>query len=156
MADPPPYPGTSRDDDQDAGSTMLTAEAVVQTANPARYIVRLGRHASQMSAHSTQPGRHRPRGSRGGDAPPEVRQAEWSDTEGTVTLNWGRWTMQAAGRTLTVRAEATDEQNLQRIQDLLTARLTSFGRREHLTVNWQRAPAASAAEPAATVRSRPS
>jgi hypothetical protein len=64
--------------------------------------------------------------------------------------------MQAAGRTLTVRAEATDEQNLQRIQDLLTARLTSFGRREHLTVNWQRAPAASAAEPAATVRSRPS
>jgi hypothetical protein len=156
MADPPPYPGTSRDDDQDAGSTMLTAEAVVQTANPARYIARLGRHASQMSAHPTQPGRHRPRGSRGGDAPPEVRQAEWSDTEGTVTLNWGRWTMQAAGRTLTVRAEATDEQNLQRIQDLLTARLTSFGRREHLTVNWQRAPAASAAGPAATVRSRPS
>jgi hypothetical protein len=156
MADPPPYPGTSRDDDQDAGSTMLTAEAVVQTANPARYIARLCRHASQMSAHPTQPGRHRPRGSRGGDAPPEVRQAEWSDTEGTVTLNWGRWTMQAAGRTLTVRAEATDEQNLQRIQDLLTARLTSFGRREHLTVNWQRAPAASAAGPAATVRSRPS
>jgi hypothetical protein len=24
MADPPPYPGTSRDDDQDAGSTMLS------------------------------------------------------------------------------------------------------------------------------------
>jgi hypothetical protein len=40
-------------------------------------------------------------------------------------------------------------QNLQRIQDLLTARLTSFGRREYLTVNWQRPPAASAPGPAA-------
>jgi hypothetical protein len=56
--------------------------------------------------------------------------------------------MQAAGRTLTVRTEAVDEQNLQRIQDLLTARLTSFGRREHLTVNWQRPAAASEPGPA--------
>jgi hypothetical protein len=148
-----PDPEADRyDDHQDTGSTVLTAEAVVQTGNPARYIARLCRHASQMSAHATQPGRHlrhRPRGPRGGDAPPEVRQAEWSDTEGTVTLNWGRWTLQAAGRTLTVRAEATDEQNLQRIQDLLTARLTSFGRREHLRVNWQRPPAASDPGPAA-------
>jgi hypothetical protein len=104
-----------------------------------------------MSTHAAQPGRylrHRSRGLRGGDAPPEVRHAEWSDTEGTVTLNWGRWTLQAAGRTLTVRAEAADEQNLQRIQDLLTARLTSFGRREHLTVNWQQPPLASKPGPA--------
>lgn len=149
MASPDPVPGR-RDDHQDAGSRTLTAEAVVQTANPARYIARLCRHASQMSAHATEPGRHlrhRPRGQRGGDAPPEVRSAEWSGTEGTVTLNWGRWTLQAADRTLTVRAEAADEQNLQRIQDLLTARLTSFGRREHLAVNWQ-PPLASKPGPA--------
>lgn len=130
---------------------MLTAEAVVQTGNLARYIARMCRHASQMSARAEQPGRHlrhRPGGLRGGDTPPEVQHAEWSDTEGTVTLNWGRWTLQAAGRTLTVHAEAADEQNLQRIQDLLTARLTSFGRREHLTVNWQRPPAVSEPGPA--------
>jgi hypothetical protein len=150
MASPDPAPG-HRDDHQDTGSRTLTAEAIIQTANPARYIARLCRHASQMSTHAAQPGRylrHRPRGQRGGDAPPEVRHAEWSDTEGKVILNWGQWTMQAADRTLTVRAEAADEQNLQRIQDLLTARLTSFGRREHLTVNWRRPPAASEPGPA--------
>ena len=145
MASPDPAPGRG-DDPEHAESRTLTAEAVIQTANPARYITRLCRHASQMSTHAAQPGRHlrhRPRGQRGGGAPPEVRHAEWSDTQGTVILNWGQWTLQAAGRTLTVRAEAADEQNLQRIQDLLTSRLTSFGRREHLTVNWQQPPAAS-------------
>jgi len=96
-----------------------------------------------MSTHAAQPGRHLRHRTRGGDAPPEVRQAEWSGTEGTVILNWGRWTMRAVGGTLTMCAEAADEQNLQRIQDLLTARLKNFGRREHLTVNWQRPPAAS-------------
>jgi hypothetical protein len=38
---------------------------------------------------------------------------------------------------LTVRAEAADEENLRRIQDLLTTRLRNLGRREHLTVAWQ-------------------
>jgi hypothetical protein len=68
--------------------------------------------------------------------------------KGTVILNWGRWTLQAADRTLTVRAEAADEQNLERIQDLLTKRLESFGRREHLAVTWHRSPAASEPGPA--------
>ena len=45
---------------------------------------------------------------------------ECSGTEGTVSLDWGRWTMRAFPG-----------------QDLLTARLQKFGRREHLTVNWQ-------------------
>lgn len=39
--------------------------------------------------------------------------------------------------TLEVRAEATDEENLRRVQDLLTTRLENFGRREHLTVDWR-------------------
>jgi hypothetical protein len=63
-------------------------------------------------------------------------------------LNWGRWTLQAADGTLRMRAEAADEQNLKRIQDLLTGRLESFGQREHLTVNWQRPPAATSGQPA--------
>ena len=62
---------------------------------------------------------------------------ECSRTEGAVSLDWGRWTMQAFPGRLTVRAEAADQQSLRRIQDLLTSRLLKFGRREHLTVNWQ-------------------
>jgi hypothetical protein len=60
-----------------------------------------------------------------------------SGSEGTVSLDWGRWTMRASPGLLTLRAEAADEDSLRRIQDLLTARLQRFGRRERLTVNWQ-------------------
>jgi hypothetical protein len=47
---------------------------------------------------------------------------------------------------LTLRAEAADAENLQKIQDMLTTRLQGFGRREHLTVTWQ-PPGTPAAEP---------
>ena len=62
---------------------------------------------------------------------------ECSGTEGTVSLDCGQWTMRAFPGRLAVRAEAADQENLRRIQDLLTARLQKFGRREHLTVKWQ-------------------
>jgi hypothetical protein len=44
--------------------------------------------------------------------------------------------MRASPGLLAIRAEAADEESLHRIQDLLTARLERFGRREHLAVNW--------------------
>ena len=123
---------------------MLAAEARVQTGLPARYLVQLCKHASKMGGHL----RHRPRSHGSGDGPPEIQHAEWSDTDGTITLNWGQWTMQATPGTLTLRAEAGSEENLRRIQDLVTARLEKIGRRDHLTVNWQptEAPAAAPAE----------
>ncbi len=63
---------------------------------------------------------------------------ECSGTEGAVSLNWGQWTVRAFPGLLTARAEAADQESLRRIQDLLTARLQKFGRREHLTMNWRR------------------
>jgi len=62
---------------------------------------------------------------------------ECSGTEGTVSLDCGQWTMRALPGRLAVRAEAADQESLRRIQDLLTARLQKFGRREHLTVDWR-------------------
>jgi hypothetical protein len=112
---------------------MLTSEAAVETEHPGRYLTQLCKHASEMGGNRL----HRPRSHAGGGEPPEMRGAEWSGTEGTVTLNWGRWTMHAAPGTLTLRAEADSEENLRRIQDLVTARLEKIGRRDRLTVNWQ-------------------
>jgi hypothetical protein len=119
---------------------MLTSEAQVETERPGRYLVQLCRHASQMGQHLRQ----RPRTHDGGDAPPEVQHVEWSDTYGIVRLSWGQWTMQTTPDTLMLRAEATDEENLRRIQDLVAARLEIFGRREHLKVRWQRFEAPTA------------
>lgn len=114
---------------------MLTAEAVIQTEHPERYLARLGTHAANMRQHLGS--RLRAHGS--GQSPPEMQHADWSATRGTVRLNWGEWTMQATPGALTLRAEAPDQTSLQRIQDMLTTRLEKFGRREHLTVTWQQA-----------------
>ena len=72
------------------------------------------------------------------DVPPEVRHVQCSRERGNRQPDWGQWTMRALPGLLAIRAEAADEENLQRIQDLLTARLQNFGRREHLTVSWRR------------------
>ena len=125
---------------------MLTAEADIQPEHAARYLARLCGHAGKMGTAGHRLG-HRPPAHAGGDGPPEVRQVACSGTEGTVSLNWGQWTMRAFPGRLAVRAEAADEPSLRRIQDLLTARLQKFGRREHLTVTWRPGTAAVAAEP---------
>ena len=115
---------------------MLTAEADIRTEHAARYLARLCGHAGKMGTAGRRLGHRRLSHARG-DAPPEVRRVECSRTEGTVSLDWGQWTMRAFPGRLTVRAEAADRESLRRIQDLLTSRLQKFGRREHLTVNWQ-------------------
>jgi hypothetical protein len=122
---------------------MLTAEADVQTEHADKYLARLCGHAGKMGAAGPRLG-HRPRAHARGGVPPEVRHVECSETEGAVSLNWGRWTMRASPGLLAVRAEAADEESLRRIQDLLAARLEKFGRRERLTVTWRRSEAAGA------------
>ena len=122
---------------------MLTAQADIQTDHAARYLERVCGHAGKMGPAGHRLG-HRPPSHARGDGPPEVRHVECSGTEGTVSLNWGQWTMRALPGLLAVRAEAADEDSLRRIQDLLTARLQKFGRREHLTVTWRRPETATA------------
>jgi hypothetical protein len=119
---------------------MPTAEADIRTDRAASYLARLSDHADRMGQAGHHP-RHRRAAHGRGDGPPEIRRVERGETEATVTLNWGQWTMRARPGLLAVRAEAADEQNLRRIQDLLTGRLETFGRRERLTVAWRTATA---------------
>jgi hypothetical protein len=120
---------------------MPAAEARVLTENAGRYLVRLCRHASKMNSRL----HNRPRSHGGGGAAPEVRHAEWSDTDGTLVLSWGRCTLQAGPGLLTLHAEAGDPGSLGRIQDLVAGRLERFGRREQLTVTWRPAQAPGSA-----------
>jgi hypothetical protein len=122
---------------------MLTAQAHVETERARRYLVQLCRHANQMGQ------RHRPGAHVSGDEHPigEVRaHVEWSDTHGIINLTpWGSCTVQVTARALTLRAEAADEENLRRVQNLVADRLEKFGRRDHITVIWQQ-PTATASE----------
>ena len=84
--------------------------------------------------------RHRPHSPNERDAqpPPKVKHAEWSETRGSIDFGWGRCTLQANGDLLTLRAEAADEEDLQRVQDIITRDIERFGSREHLKVSWHR------------------
>jgi hypothetical protein len=84
--------------------------------------------------------RHRPRNHGGdGQPPPKVQHAECTATSGTISFGWGQCTMQATPGTLTLRAEAADEESLQRVQGIIARDIERFGKRNQLTVSWQRA-----------------
>ncbi|GGN79561.1 hypothetical protein GCM10011579_064170 [Streptomyces albiflavescens] len=150
---------------------MPIAEARVPTNRPSRYLVQLCKHFSNKGRHLG----HRARSHNGGDAvppagmhmPPDLKpdqiHVEWSETQGVLSLPWGRCTLDAEADALMLRAEADDEEGLRRLQDLLEAHIGRFGRRDELRVDWQQPdrPAAERAEaagatapPAASVSAR--
>ena len=85
---------------------MLTADADIRTEPAARYLARLCSHAGKMGGTAGRRLGHWPPSHVRGDSPPEVRPVECSETEGTVSLNWGQWNMRALPGLLAVRAEA--------------------------------------------------
>jgi hypothetical protein len=114
---------------------MPAAEALVQTRDARRYLIRLCQHADKMRGRlGHQPRRH------SGSGPPEIRQAEWSDSGGVLTLSLGQCILRAGDGILAIRAEASSAEDLAQIQQLVTRRLEGFGRREQLTVTWHPSP----------------
>jgi hypothetical protein len=111
---------------------MPRAETRIATDHPSRYLVHLCQHATKFN-HKL---RHLH--GRAGQERPEILDVTWTDTTGTLRLNWGTCTLHVEDNTLTVHAEAADEANLKRVQDIITADLERFGRRDHLKVNWTR------------------
>jgi hypothetical protein len=110
---------------------MPSSEARIDTDQPGRYLAQLCQHASHVG------GRLARLHARAAGDRPEVRDVSWTDTDGTLRLSWGTCTLTAAGTVLTVRADAETDDDLHRLRDLITADLERFGRRAHLTVDWQ-------------------
>jgi len=119
---------------------MLTAEAHVETERPSRYLAQLCRHVDNIynAERELRHRRHSHATGGGQERPGLPVHVEWSETRGTVTFGEGKITMQTSPGALTLRAEAADEEALRRIQDLVAGLLGRFGRRDHLTVCWQR------------------
>jgi hypothetical protein len=112
-----------------------SAETHIPTSAAAAYLARLCGHLSKISAPGRLSG-HGPRLHGGAGQPPLVLHAEHTQDTGAITLTWGQLTLHAASDALTVRADADSPENLQRIQDMVTARLRKFGRREQLVIQW--------------------
>jgi hypothetical protein len=114
---------------------MVIAEARIETDRAERYLAQICKHAAAMGG-----GGHRARLHKGDHSDRDELNvhADWSATRGAVTFTpWGTCAIAADGRILTLRVEASDEENLGRIQDILTRDLDRFGRRDRLVVNWQ-------------------
>ncbi|TNC21551.1 DUF2218 domain-containing protein [Amycolatopsis alkalitolerans] len=122
---------------------MPTAEARVPTERASRYLVQFCRHTSQMSRM-----RHRPPGRHGVPDVPAVEHAEWSDTAGTVRFARGSCTLRAEPTALTLRVEAADGDALRALQDGITRRLRTIGRRDRLIPRWHPSGDVPASPPA--------
>ncbi|HEX9887989.1 MAG TPA: DUF2218 domain-containing protein [Nitriliruptorales bacterium] len=105
---------------------MLIAEAHVQTERSSRFLVQLCQHVNHLAQAHPQMEAH----------------VEWSDDRGVISFGWGRCTLGAEPGALTLRAEAGDEESLQRIEQRVADHLERFGTRDHLTVNWTRSQGA--------------
>ena len=99
---------------------MLIAEARVETDRSSDYLVQLCRHVKEAAHEHPQMQAH----------------VEWSDDHGVVSFDWGRCTLHADPGLLMLRAEAPDEESLQRIERRVSNRLKRFGGRDQLTVPW--------------------
>ena len=99
---------------------MLIAEAAVATERPSRYLVQLCRHIDQVARANPQ----------------MAANAECSDEYGVISFPWGRCTLRAGPRVLSLHAEAPDEEGLLHLERRVTDRLEQIGRRDRLTVTW--------------------
>lgn len=116
---------------------MLTAEARIPTDRPSRYLVQLCKHFANKGRHLT----HHPRAHTLPELPPDQIQVEWTDSDGTLRLPWGQCILQALPGRLRVHVEADDQENLERLQDLVSSHIGRFSRRDPLRVEWRSAEA---------------
>ncbi len=109
---------------------MPTAETRIPTDRAARYLAQLCQHLNQISRHT----RHG--GGTHGIAPPQVRRVEWNGSHGVIEFASGTCAMDVASDELTIKLAAVDTDELQQLQELLSARLETIGRRDNLVVTW--------------------
>lgn len=104
---------------------LLVAEARVETEGSRRYLGQLCRHFNaEAKAH------------------PDVQLlVEWSDDRGVADFGWGRCALRADPGVLTLRAEALDEEALQKLERLVAHHLDRFGDGGQLKLAWGRAGA---------------
>jgi uncharacterized protein len=93
---------------------MLVSTAIVVTDAPARYAKQLLRHLSVKPTIELVAEKHR------------------------LVFEYGTATVRPDGEDLLLRAEAADAESLARLEDVLARQLVRFGRRNELTVQWQR------------------
>jgi len=122
---------------------MPAVTARIETGRSGRYLTQLCRHVESIYAkrgsHGEPPGHAE--GRQAQDRPAEAPRVVWTEAAGTISFGDVTVTLLADPAALILRAEAGSDESLQRAQDLVTGQLARIGRRDRLTVTWQRAGA---------------
>lgn len=107
----------------------MTAEGRVETARADRYLVQLCLHLSELPPRHGMflHGRHRP---------PKVLHVEWTDVTGEVRFQNGACTLEARDDAVYLHLSTDDEAALTGLQQAISHRIETIGRREQLTVAW--------------------
>src|SRR5215472_416546 len=124
---------------------MPAAQAHIETGRATRYLTQFCQHVQSIyGKHGPlSHARRRPLAGHAQGRPAEPPRVAWTDIQGTVSFADAAITLTASPSALILRAEAGSEESLQRAQELVTELLTRIGRRDRLTVTWQRAGAAA-------------
>jgi hypothetical protein len=111
---------------------MISEQTSVVTERADRYLVQLCEHLDQLTR---RPGLHG-HADRHDGAAPDLRSVEWTAESGAVTFERATFTLTAAPDVLVLRVEADDAEHLERIKQLVSARIEAIGRRDGLSVTW--------------------
>ncbi|MQA03251.1 MAG: DUF2218 domain-containing protein [Streptosporangiales bacterium] len=94
---------------------MPSSYAAVRTDAPARYAKQLASHMSRRI------------------------DATWDGSAGALPFPFGHCALRAEEGELILEAEAPDEAELSRVEEVVGSHLERFGRKNELVVSWQRA-----------------
>jgi hypothetical protein len=108
---------------------MYTAETRVTTDRATRYLAQLCEHLTAIGQAAPDHANGHPRA---GHAPRVERSAD----HGLVQIGRAQFTIDAAPGVLTLRAEAPDQAELDRVKRMLADRIQTIGRRDNLTIDW--------------------
>jgi len=109
---------------------VSTAQTRIPTERASRYLTQLCQHLNQISSHP----RHR--GPSHSGRPPQLRRVEYDDSHGLIEFASGTCTLRATSNELTIDLAAADTNHLRQLQQLLSLRLETIGRRDNLLVTW--------------------
>ena len=114
----------------DGRVTPFRALGHIATARASRYFDQLSEHLEQMQHLGHR--RHA-----AGPLMPSVRSVSRADTGATIEFDIGSLTLTRSADALTVSAQATDRDALERLKQLIAHRVETIGHRDGLTVSWQ-------------------
>lgn len=98
----------------------LTTEARIKTSTAKRYLDELCGQLDARSRANAQLG----------------VQVNWTEATGTVDFGWGRCIIRAGETTLELHAEASDENGLQQVRELITRHLEKLVGDGELELTW--------------------